>query len=401
MHASRARIPAVRRRPLRTALAALLCAALVAPLALLPASAVAQDEPEPEQAEDPALRALVEDYMNDPVGARRELLRYQRGGAQLPPQMLVLLGDAYLRGGNYRAAERLFDEAGEMPVGAPWDGLATLGSGLSRAGRGDLAGAAPYLERAMDMPGGAGEFAALAAGQVAAADGRYDDAYAAFDRVQTSDDARNELLEAAAFARAATAYAAGDTERAAAGFEALAANDPDAAIASDARYGAALALLAEGDREQATALLRGLAKDCRARSRSGGGVAGVSALEPRAVLRRWLRNYREVGFDLQPKGERAVPLASLDGCRLARVKLRELTRGDAAPVAPAVRSAALPRAAPEPAAAPAAAPVPPPPSATAADEPAGGLAPWVVGALLVAAAALALWWRGRRGAPGA
>ncbi len=382
-------------RPILRALLALLV--LLATLARAPQGARAQDDLEPEQREDPAVEELVQRYLRDPVGTRRELLRFPRDGAtQLPPQMLVLLGDAQLRSGNYRAAERLFAEAGATTMGQPWDGLAALGSGLSRVGRGDLEGAVPFLERAMEMPGDAGDYAALAAGQVAAAEGRYDDAYAAFDRVLANEEIRPELGEAAAFARAATAYAAGDDERAAAGFESLAQSDPNAPIATDARYGAALALLAQGRRDEATALLEALTRDCEAQGRRGVGAAALRELAPRAVLRRWLRNYREVGFDLQPSGEEAAPLASLDGCRLARIKLRELTGDEPAPAA--VR-AAEPAAAHVQAAAreegkPA--PAPPPeaaaPPAESAEE--GRTWPWLVGALLVGV--LLAVWRTRR-----
>ncbi|MEW6271650.1 MAG: tetratricopeptide repeat protein, partial [Thermodesulfobacteriota bacterium] len=248
--------PALRRpaRAPRAGLAALVALSLAcAPVGAARAESV-DEAPQPFEPIDgipSEWMAALNSYVVDPATNGPRLIAIDReSGGELPPLFQVVTADAYLRSGNRRAAERLFERVLASDPGYPWEDFGNLGMGTTRMMAGDSAAAEQYFGRVADATEGSSRaLGNLGLGSALAADGRFEEARAAFDAVGSSTSVDEEVRQAGRFGSASALYGSGDVEGAAEAFEAIAASDPDGPIGRDARYAAARARLALGERD--------------------------------------------------------------------------------------------------------------------------------------------------------
>lgn len=338
------------------------------------------------------LKIAVGDYLADPMenAARLVALVRRSSDIDLPPEVEIVTADAYLRLGNRRAAERLFDQALQSDPGYPWEDFGNVGMGTVRLMSGDTSGAEQYFGRLGD----AGERSSrvlgdLGTGATLATSGRYDEARAAFDAAAATENVDAHFRQAGQFGSATARYAAGDYEGAARAFEELAAMDPDGPMGRDARFAAARARLALGQFDEGTDALRAMQAKCGDERTGRRPSRALRNLDQRAINRAWLRNYRN--NSLKTLFARDASMYSIDGCALARATLPAAERSDPRLLGGAVRRVsagstepAAPRQ--EPAEARAARGEPVAPVATSTTG-------WLPFAIAVAAAgALALLW---------
>jgi len=337
----------------------------------------------------------LNDYVSDPESAGPRLIAIEReAGGELPPMVQVVIADAYLRRGNRRAAQRLFESVLASDPGYPWVDFGNVGMGTVRMMAGDTEGAETYFERLTNAEEGSSRaLGDLGMGSALSADGRFEEAKEAFDKVGVSRSVDEEVRLAGRFGSATALYGSGDHEAALAAFEAIAASDPDGPIGRDARFAAARVRFALGQVDEGTASLRSMTADCGEEPRSRRAPRALRNLDARAIGRTWVRNYRTSSWvELNADGN---SMYSIDGCALARVTLRAAERGDASlTVVQRVSTATAPEARTEtqPAQRRDAAPAAPAASGS-------GWLPFVIAAL--AAAALAFLWLRRTRPPGA
>ena len=306
--------------------------ALLAALQL--ASGMARAESDEQAAPvDPAAgvpdewKVAVNDYVADPVqGAPRLLALSRQSDMELPPMLQLVIADAYLRGGNRRAAQRLFEDVLASNPGYPWDDFGNLGMGTVRLMAGDTAGAQTYFGRLEEASEASSQVLGnLGKGSALAAEGRYDEARASFDQASSLENADDEFRQAGRFGSASARYAAGDYEGAIAAFEEIAASDPDGKIGRDARYAAARARLALGRFDEGATGLREITEQCDD-GKTRRPARALRDLDARAIGRTWVRNYRTTPWSgLFGKGNNML---SIDGCALARATLPAAERGD-------------------------------------------------------------------------
>jgi len=332
---------------------------------------------------------VLNGYVHDPktFGPRLIAIERQSGGT-LPPAFQMATADAYLRAGNRRAAERVFEQSLAQDAGYPWTEFANLAMGTIRLANGDDGGAQVFFGRVTESPEASAQaLGNLGMGAALSASGRFAEAKEAFSATASSETVDENVRLAGRFGSALALHGAGDFAGAARAFDELAQIDPDGPVGQDARYAAARARLAMGDRNGGAAALRDLIDTCDPRRGAGRAPRALRNLDARAMGRNWLRNYRRTGWSELGGGGGAM--YSIGGCALARSTLRALEREDAggeairpvaAPAAVARESAAAPRSSSH-AAAPAAAP----------DTSGAGWTPVV--SMLVAASALIVLWR--------
>jgi len=271
----------------------------------------------------------MNEYVSDPqAGAARLIAIDRNASGDLPPMVQVVIADAYLRTGNRRAAQRLFEQVLASKAGYPFEDFGNLGMGAVRMMAGDTEGAETYFGRLASAEHGSSRVLGdLGLGSALSADGRFDEAREAFAKVSSSTNTDEQVRLAGRFGSATARYGSGDVEGALAEFEAIAASDPDGAIGQDARYAAARARLALGELDEGTAALRTITGDCDDERRGRRASRALRDLDPRAIGRTWVRNYqRTPWFRLQDK---EGGMYSIDGCALARSTLRAAERGDA------------------------------------------------------------------------
>jgi tetratricopeptide (TPR) repeat protein len=340
-------------------------------------------------------------YMSDPAAHRDELLAIAReAGDDLPPQFLVLVADAHLRSGRPGRAEAILKEALAAEPDPLWHMFATLGLGGARMMRGDPDGAAVYFETITTMDqdeGWAHAIGSLGLGHARLTSDRPMDAKAAFDAAAANGVVDDQFRFAGKFGSAMALYESGDLEAAAEAFDELAAADPDGPFGRDARFAAARARLEAGDRTAALDGLEAAVARCDPDEKHRGSTRRLRNLDPRALGREWLRNYRTMSW--KDSMARETTMYTIGGCDLARATLREVraAEGRVQPVSAAVDSPAVPAEAP--AAAPGSAPkqgAPRPQAPSPAPEaPSSGWMLWA-GAAALAAAVIFLRLRGRR-----
>jgi tetratricopeptide (TPR) repeat protein len=337
------------------------------------------------------LKVAVRDYVADPMenAARLVALVRRSSDIDLPPEVEIVTADAYLRLGNRRGAERLFQQALESDPGYPWQDFGNVGMGTVRLMSGDADGAEQYFGRLGD----AGERSSrvlgdLGTGAALATSGRYDEARAAFDAAAATENVDPHFRQAGQFGSASARYAAGDYEGAARAFEELAATDPDGPMGRDARFAAARARLALGQFDEGTDALRKMQAKCGDERKGRRPSRALRNLDQRAINRIWLRNYRSSSW--KTLFERDNSVYSIDGCALARATLPAAERSDPRLLGGAVQRVSVgsaepaPRQEPTDARAPRGEPVTPVVTSTT------GWLPFAIA--VVAAAALALLW---------
>lgn len=383
--------------------------ALLTALALLSASgrAVAQEQ-------FPDWSEAFDAYVADPeAGADRIIELGKQGTDGLPSSAFTVLGDAYLRQGNYGAARRSFLRALEDPNAAtqmgpgkaPISNHAQLGLALAAVGSGKLGDARRWFAEASGAGGDMGYLATLGHAQTAIALGRHDEGLELLAALSESEGVEASLVESARFASANALLDAGDYEEAAAAFEALAA-DSEGAAATDAAFAAAIARHRGGSVNGVLESLTVIAEKCPplAEGEERRKVSrGERDLDPTAVLQAWVRNYREQSFADYAAGPGAA--LTLHGCDLAietvavfdelepavvaAVEPAPPVAEPAEPAAPAGTSSGTGGASSTATAADAQAKTP------VASPSAGGVPTWaIVLVLVVAAAGFLLWRRG-------
>jgi tetratricopeptide (TPR) repeat protein len=271
----------------------------------------------------------LNDYVSDPQAAAPRLIAIEReAGGELPPMVQVVVADAYLRTGNRRAAQRLFEDVLASDPGYPWNDFGNVGMGTVRMMAGDTEGAELYFGRLTEAVEGSSQaMGNLGMGSALAADGDFADAKQYFDKVGTSQSVDEEVRLAGRFGSATAQYGAGDYEGALQAFEAIAASDPDGPTGRDARFAAARARLALGQVDEATASLRAMTSECDDEPGARRTSRALRNLDARAIGRTWVRNYRTRSWvKLNSDGN---SMYSIGGCGLARTTLRAVERGDA------------------------------------------------------------------------
>lgn len=274
---------------------------------------------------------LANEYVVDPKAAAPRMIELYRSGTQdLPPGYRIVLADAYLRTGQLVEAQRLFAEVRESAPGSPWNEFASLGLGAAEMIRGNAAAAEVHFADVLNSPErSAHALGNLGRGQALLADGRPEEARAAFDAAAANAVVDPEYRQAGSFGSALARHAAGDSEGAVAALEALAESDPDGPLSRDARYAAARIRLETGEREAGIAALQELLARCDEAERSGRVSRSLRRLDARAVGRAWLRNYQETPwFRLQGRG---TTMYTVGPCQLGRSTLREVGVTDLAP----------------------------------------------------------------------
>lgn len=321
-----------RPRPLRPILAALVALLLVAGGAAAESTdgtGAGSDSSARTDAVPEELKVAVNDYVADPMAGAARLVALVRRSSdiELPPEVQIVTADAYLRLGNRRAAERLFEQALQSNPGYPWEDFGNVGMGTVRLMSGDAQGAEQYFGHL----GEAGEASSrvlgdLGMGSALATSGRYDEARAAFDEAAAAPGVDAHFRQAGQFGSAAARYAAGDYEGAARAFDELAATDPDGPMGRDARFAAARARLALGQFDEGAEALRSMQAKCGDERRSRRPSRALRNLDQRAINRMWLRNYRSSSW--KQIFERDSSMYSIDGCALAQATLAAAERSD-------------------------------------------------------------------------
>ncbi|MBY0274253.1 tetratricopeptide repeat protein, partial [Candidatus Binatia bacterium] len=214
--------------------------------------------------------ALLNGYVVDPKTYGPRLIALEReGGAGLPPMFQMAIGDAYLRAGNRRAAEAVFEQTLTQNPGPPYGEFANLGIGMIRMVGGDEDGALDYFVRVAESEEvGAQALGNLGMGAALSASGRFAEAQEAFAETAAISNVDENVRQAGRFGSAMALFGAGDFEAAARAFDEIAKLDPGGTVAQDARYAAARARLEMGDREGGAAALRELVGSCPERSTS-------------------------------------------------------------------------------------------------------------------------------------
>lgn len=317
---------------------------------------------------------------------------------------LLAEGHRLLRAGRPRAAQQRFERVLERTGGTPLAAYAQLGLAWTSLARGDLTAAEVFLEDAIPVAGTMSPGAEIVLALLHGAEGRTDAAVALLDRA-TATLADRDLRDAALLAKGYVLYWAGELDRAAAAFDAVAVPGSGAVLADDARYGAAWSRWRAGDHAAAEAALRTLAETAGAQSGAGAPEPSraLADLRPRAVLADAVARYRRVGLQ-QP--ERAVViLLDADGAARARRALARVAAADTAeaedlpgvPIVDVEEPGEQPGGQSGRPAAAGSLDTDPSRSPTAPPAPRGGLI-WLVAAAVVVAAALAIL-RMRRRAP--
>lgn len=340
-------------------------------------------------------------YMSDPETHGPELLAIAReAGSDLPPQFLVLVADAYVRAGRPGRAEAVLKDALAAKPDPLWQMFATLGLGGTRMMQGDPDGAAVYFDTIVSTDGDMGwahAMGSLGVGHARLAGGRPMDAKASFDAAAANQVVDDQFRFAGKFGSAMALYDSGDFKAAAEAFDELAAADPDGPFGQDARFAAARARLAAGDRTAALSGLEAAVKRCDPAAKHRGSTRRLRNLDARALAREWLRNYRTMAW--KDSMARDTTMYTIGGCDLARATLREVRAadGDVRPVSAAIDGSSAPAAAPAARLDPAAKVGAPRPqeSKPAAEAPSSA---WilVVGAAVLVGAVVLLRLRGRR-----
>jgi hypothetical protein len=343
---------------------------------------------------------VLNGYMFDPRTYGPRLMAIEReAGAGLPPIFQMAVADAYLRAGNRRAAERIFESSLTQNLGPPWSEFANLGMGTIRLVDGDQDGALDYFVGAAESEGSAAQaLGNLGMGAALSASGRFAEAQEAYAETTAIEGVDGRVRDAARFGSAMALYGTGDYTAAAHAFDEIAQSDPNGPTGQDARYAAARARLASGDREASAAALRQLLEGCDPKQGSRRAPRALRNLDARAMGRNWIRNYRTTGWgNLEAKGN---SMYSIGGCALARSTLRAIERND--PSLGAVQPIAAPAAARVDAAP--AGPAKLPPAAGADAAPAASTSgsgssplPWVGAAVAALAALAGLWHFAGRG----
>lgn len=274
--------------------------------------------------------ALLNGYVVDPktYGPRLIALEREGGAAGLPPMFQMAIGDAYLRAGNRRAAEAVFEQTLAQNFGPPYGEFANLGIGMIRMVGGDEDGALDSFVRVAESEEvGAQALGNLGMGAALSASGRFAEAQEAFAETAAISNVDDDVRQAGRFGSAMALFGAGDFAAAARAFDEIAKLDPDGTVGQDARYAAARARLEMGDREGGAAALRELVGSCPERGTSRRAPRALRNLDARAMGRIWLRNYRTTGWNAV--ASRGGSMYSIGGCALARSTLRAVERNDA------------------------------------------------------------------------
>jgi phosphatidylglycerol:prolipoprotein diacylglycerol transferase len=359
----------------------------------------------------PTAEEALTAYAQNPLKNRRGLRLLEHSGTDgVPPVVLLAMGDARLRSGQRRQAERLFNEVLDRESGEPWESWARLGLGWNALMAGDVDAARPYFADIAEAGGGTSGMARLLVALIDASDGK-DVGVQVFDQVAADESAAANLRDVARLAGGYARYWRGDYHAAAEALDAALAKNSSRELTDDLQYAAAWSRVRGGDREHGEAALRALAGDGKVQ----GPPVSVALLnlDQRAMLRANFERYRR--GPLNAPEARVAELLDGNGKAMARAALRHVDEApQMAESAPLRRAVAVSYAAPaaagvhsEPDASRPAVAKPSAPAATSrnaargAEAPAGGHAALfvVLAVLLVAGFVFATWRRPSRPGP--
>lgn len=288
---------------------------------------------------DGASDALFSRYVDNPAANLGAMKALGRGPVDVfPSGVALLLGDAFLRTGDNASAARIFSLVLARHEGQPIEGIASIGLGWATFAQGELAAARLLFESGLAQTEsvqesdprsralvGVNQVSQLAIGLLDAYQGQGAAAELRLDQLAVSPATDFSLRPVARLGAAYARYWAGDYAGAAASFDVVALEFPDAPTADDGRYGAAWSRWRGGDRASALDDLETLARE-----RPRGGRARISRelvdLDRREIVLRGLRgDRRPVGSPVQ----RVAGALDLDGVRLARAALHLIREDDA------------------------------------------------------------------------
>jgi hypothetical protein len=290
---------------------------------------------------DDAWRDALGRYVQDPAGNRAALLVLGRhADGDLPPLYRVALADANLRAGHLKKAGRLFEDVMSDDAGEPWTSIAAVGRGWVAVSRGRMDEARDYFADASTASGSTGLLADFMVGMIDAERGD-PTALDRFARVANDPDVPDGLKSAASMADGYARFWMGDDAGAGDAFARIADDETGSPMADEARYAAALVQWRSGDRDGAESALRELAS-AGSRNPSQRQPAGLVKLDPRGMVRASARRYRRL--PLRMPADQVLQMLKADVPSLARVALRRIEAGEAAPGPLTHRRALRPRA---------------------------------------------------------
>lgn len=175
------------------------------------------------------------------------------------PMVLMAMADARLRGGNRRAAERLFHEVVSREPGEPWVGWASVGVGWIAMADGERDEARERFAVVAGSESPSRALASVVLGLLDAEAGRTEEAREVLARVADDPAATPHLRQAASLGVGYALYWAGQYDDAAERFDLAATTWSSGPLWDATRYAAAIARWRSGQKAEAQAALRQLA----------------------------------------------------------------------------------------------------------------------------------------------
>lgn len=296
---------------------------------LLLAVTIIMGRPQGSAAASADWQTILAQYAAAPSEHRRAMLALGAGDvSDLPPVARVAIADAELRSNHLHRADRLFDQLIQQDEEGPWAGIAAIGRGWVAARRGRLEDARDYFDAASAAAGDTGMLGDFMVGMIDAGNGDGDSAIERFSRIAESPDASGNLRVAATMAGGYARFWMGDDAGARESFDAVQEMAVDEPVTEDARFAAALSQWRSGDADGAADRLRSLA-DAPDQGARGESSRALAALHPRAIVQASARRYRSL--PLRMPAEQLLPLLHANTRAVARVALRRLQAGSAAP----------------------------------------------------------------------
>lgn len=206
----------------------------------------ASDEPKPFEGFEGVpgdWTEVLNGYIHDPRTYGPRLIAIEReSGGNLPPIFRMATADAYLRAGNRRAAEQIFESSLAQNLGYPWSDFANIGMGTIRLTSGDEDAAIDYFGRVAESEESSSQaLGNLGMGAALSASGRFAEAQEAFAETASIDTVEAPVRDAGRFGAAMALFGAGDYAAAAKAFDEIAQSAPGGTLGEDARYAAARA----------------------------------------------------------------------------------------------------------------------------------------------------------------
>ncbi len=263
------------------------------------------------------LTSVLQEYAADPWRRSADLLDAVRAfPGELPPPVVLAVGDAELRRGRFASARRRFEGVLQSGVGEPWATFADLSLGWLGLRTGDDRLTRESMGRVLR---GSPQNVALAHVVLGLQCGAVSDlpcARSNLDAVAADGSLPREVRDTALLSLGYSQYWAHEVSQAITTLTALAERDATACLADDGRYALGRVLWAAGEEDRASELLWRLAEHASPAARRGRPPTLARLdLESRAILRDAFERYRRAPL---VAGVTLGWLLDADGALLAR-----------------------------------------------------------------------------------